>query len=111
VTRCRSLAPDALDALKDYPWPGNVRELENIVERAMILSEGEVIRGADIVSCLKGGSSSGNRPKDSSLAEVERCHILKVLADSGANKAQAARSLGIDVKTLYNKLRDYEAAS
>ncbi|MBI2386017.1 MAG: sigma-54-dependent Fis family transcriptional regulator [Elusimicrobia bacterium] len=111
VTRSRSLSPEALAILTDYPWPGNVRELENIVERAMILSEGEVIRGADIASCLKGGSPSGNRPKDSSLAEVERCHILKVLAATGANKTQAARSLGIDVKTLYNKLRDYEAAS
>jgi DNA-binding NtrC family response regulator len=111
VTRSRSLSPDALDALKDYPWPGNVRELENIIERAMILSEGEVIQREDISSCLKGGPSSGGRPKDASLAEVERCHILKVLADAGANKAQAARSLGIDVKTLYNKLRDYEAAA
>lgn len=111
VTRSRSLSPDALDALKDYPWPGNVRELENIIERAMILSEGEVIRREDIASCLKGGPASGDRPKDASLAEVERCHILKVLADAGANKAQAARSLGIDVKTLYNKLRDYEAAA
>jgi len=111
VSRSRRLSPDALDALKDYPWPGNVRELENIIERAMILSEGEVIGRDDISSCLKGGSSSGERPKDSSLAEVERCHILKVLAAKGANKAQAARSLGIDVKTLYNKLRDYGAAS
>ena len=112
VTRSRSLSPDALDALKEYPWPGNVRELENIIERAMILSEGEVIRRGDITSCLQGTSSpSETRPKDNSLAEVERCHILKVLAAEGANKAQAARSLGIDVKTLYNKLRDYEAAA
>ena len=111
VTRSRSLSPDALDALQGYAWPGNVRELENIIERAMILSEGEVIRREDIASCLRGGPATGDRPKDASLAEVERCHILKVLADAGANKAQAARSLGIDVKTLYNKLRDYEAAA
>ncbi|MBI3565609.1 MAG: sigma-54-dependent Fis family transcriptional regulator [Elusimicrobia bacterium] len=111
ATRCRSLSPAALDALKDYPWPGNVRELENVIERAMILSEGDSIMGADIAACLKGSYSAGERPKDSSLAEVERCHILKVLAASGANKAQAARALGIDVKTLYNKLREYEAAS
>jgi DNA-binding NtrC family response regulator len=65
----------------------------------------------DISSCLKGSASAAERPKDASLAEVERCHILKVLAAAGANKTQAARSLGIDVKTLYNKLRDYEAAS
>ena len=109
VTRSRSLSPDALDVLKDYPWPGNVRELENIIERAMILSEGEVIRREDIASCLQGASPAGVRPKDDSLAEVERCHILKVLAAEGGNKAQAARSLGIDVKTLYNKLREYEA--
>ncbi|MDP3544310.1 MAG: sigma-54 dependent transcriptional regulator [Elusimicrobiota bacterium] len=111
ASRSRSLSPEALELLAGYPWPGNVRELENIIERAMILSEGELIRGEDIASCLRGGSSSEARPKDASLAEVERCHILKILADSGANKAQAARSLGIDVKTLYNKLRDYEAAS
>ena len=109
MTRSRSLSPDSLDALKDYPWPGNVRELENIIERVMILSEGEVIRREDIAACLQGTSSSGDRPKDDSLAEVERCHIHKVLAAEGGSKAQAARSLGIDVKTLYNKLRDYEA--
>lgn len=111
VTRSRVLSPDALDALKSYPWPGNVRELENLIERAMILSEGEVIRRADIASFLKVASAPGDPPKDDSLAEVERCHILKVLAAAGANKAQAARILGIDVKTLYNKLRDYEAAA
>lgn len=110
-TRSRSLSPDAVGILTAYPWPGNVRELENIIERAMILSEGDVIRREDIASCLRGASPVGAQPKDSSLAEVERCHILKVLAEAGANKAMAARSLGIDVKTLYNKLRDYEADS
>lgn len=110
ASRCRRLSPEALAALKEYAWPGNVRELENIVERAMILSEGEVIGRADIASCLRGGAAAASGPKDSSLAEVERFHILKVLAESGANKAQAARSLGIDVKTLYNKLREYGTA-
>ncbi len=108
--RNRRFSPDALEVLTDYPWPGNVRELENIIERAVILSEGDEILREDLTSCLQGTSFVGERPRDSSLAEVERCHILKVLAVAGANKAQAARSLGIDVKTLYNKLRDYEAA-
>jgi DNA-binding NtrC family response regulator len=101
----------ALDALTRYAWPGNVRELKNTVERMKILSEGSVVDLPDIPREVLGVDSPdeiASTDPELSLADLERRHILNVLRHLDGNKTQAARSLGISTRTLYNKLSEYE---
>jgi len=116
----RTVVPEALAALTAYPWPGNVRELRNIIERSLILCRGDDITPDDLPSALvRGGAQNdalGRRGEPTydlavPLAEVERRHILRVLGANGGNKVRTARILGINVKTLYNKLKAYESAA
>jgi two-component system response regulator AtoC len=107
-----SLSADARAALASHDWPGNVRELENAVERALLFQPGDVLTAADI-DLGRGGSTAppgaAATPSDSpaSLAQVEREHILRVLADCGHNQTRAAALLGIGRRTLYRKLREF----
>jgi DNA-binding NtrC family response regulator len=101
----RDFAPEALAALGAYGWPGNVRELENVVERAVILCEGERVERADLA--LPAAAHAGERAAPGSLEDVEREHILRVLREAGGNQSRASQLLGIDRKTLYLKLRKY----
>jgi two-component system response regulator AtoC len=95
----------ALNILKNYTWPGNVRELENVIERAVILSDTEVIRPEDISISQIAHIEEGQK---ASLDEVERSHILRILRETGWNQSRASQILGIDRKTLYLKLKKYE---
>ena len=95
---------EAMALLMSYPFPGNVRELRNLLERAMVVSPGPLIGPADL-SIPVGASQS-----DDSLDSVERLHITRVLEQSGGNVSHAARVLGIDRVTLYNKIRNIPAA-
>ncbi len=108
--RVTGFSPEARDLLLKYPWPGNVRELANAVERALVVChEGEIepkhlpiaTRGPE----GEGGSGPGD---DLSLQAMERQHILRVLKLSDFNITHAARTLGIDRVTLYNKMRKYK---
>jgi DNA-binding NtrC family response regulator len=92
---------EAMALLMSYPFPGNVRELRNLLERAMVVSPGPLIGPADL-SIPVGVSQS-----DDSLDSVERLHITRILEQSGGNVSHAARVLGIDRVTLYNKIRKY----
>jgi len=103
--RARTIAPDALRLVVDYPWPGNVRELANTIERLMILSPGDVIGPEDLPPNIQ--SSSGQAGGPASLAEMERLHVTRVLAETGGRKMKAARLLGIDLKTLNSKIKRY----
>ncbi len=94
-------SPDAMAALVAYPWPGNVRELANAIERAVVLCRGEKIEVGHFPFVVHSG------PIDHSLAVVEQAHIRQVLAGCSHNVAQAARELGIDRVTLYNKMKKY----
>ncbi|MCL5022200.1 MAG: sigma-54 dependent transcriptional regulator [Nitrospirae bacterium] len=98
-------APGALDSLKLSPWPGNVRELENVIERAVILCEAGKIGPEDLSIPFTPVvlEASGN----STLEEIERDYILKVLQESNGNQSKASQVLGIDRKTLYLKLKKY----
>jgi len=69
------------------------------------VTDGDTVELKDVSGCLRADATE--RPRDASLAEVEKAHILSVLTDAGGNKAKAARTLGVDVKTLYNKLKKY----
>jgi len=93
----------ALQALLDYHWPGNVRELENVVQRLVLMTEGETIEAADLPSVMRFNALHGSG-LTRTLAEVEAEYIRNVLAAVGGNKTKAARILGIDRKTLREKL-------
>ncbi len=97
----------ALKALMNYPWPGNVRELENLIHRLIVMKDGSVMDVPDLPAHMRFSIDRGsglNRP----LAEVEREHIRNVLSSTGGNKTRTAKILGIDRKTLREKLKDLE---
>ena len=98
-------SPQALEALNNYRWPGNVRELENVVERAVIICDSETL-GVEDLSIPQTSLISKNT-SHSSLEEIEREHILKVLRQTDWNQSRASQLLGIDRKTLYLKLRKF----
>ncbi len=94
----------ALRALRDYYWPGNIRELENVVQRLVVMTGEDVIDVADLPSLMRF-SATGDVGLDRTLAEVEADYILRVVARVGGNKTRAAAILGIDRKTLREKLK------
>jgi two-component system response regulator PilR (NtrC family)/two-component system response regulator HydG len=119
----RALHETARKALLGYGWPGNVRELENVIERAVALVEGPLVRVDDlpplapIVRERRPAEGEGEADpfaaalaRGLTLAELERDYIMKVLAAEGGNKTRAAQRLGLDRKTLYRKLEEYAAS-
>jgi len=98
---------DVLQALGRYSWPGNVRELENIVQRILVMTDGEVVDVADLPQQMRFSAARG-KGLDRTLAEVELDHIRNVLASVEGNKTRAARTLGISRKTLREKLKSPE---
>ena len=97
--------------LESHPWPGNVRELRNVIERAVIVARSGWIEPRHLPPYLQasapGSKSTLTLPAGTTLAEAERMLILQTLERVGNNKAEAARQLGLDVKTIRNKLRSY----
>ncbi|HHQ49676.1 MAG TPA: sigma-54-dependent Fis family transcriptional regulator, partial [Acidobacteria bacterium] len=107
--RVTGFSAEARDLMLRYPWPGNVRELANAVERALVVChEGEIEPRHLPIATHGSGEESGAAPGgDLSLQAVERQHILRVLKLSDFNITHAAKTLGIDRVTLYNKMRKY----
>jgi len=103
-------------AIESHNWPGNVRELENAVERAVILSErGKQIEG-DLLGLKSDSVKSSNDPGKSisdsdgeleSMEDVEKRHIKNILDACGGNRSNAAKKLGLNVRTLRNKIKQY----
>lgn len=110
----RSIAPKALDALRRYRWPGNVRELGNLIERAVVLSDGPVL-GVEAFPPEARREAAGAAPNAQgappldplSLQEAERQCILRAMEATGWKKGEAARLLGISWPTLNKKLSEY----
>ena len=104
------IAPAALERLRSYHWPGNVRELMNVMQRAFIMAD-EVIDTrhlpADLARTKVQSGPLLTLRVGSTVAEAERELILATLARCGGTKERAAEMLGISLKTLYNRLRDY----
>ncbi len=99
------VSPEAMVALLVHDWPGNVRELRNALERgAVVAAQAGLLRPADLgLAGAPGATPAG----PSSLEEIERRHVGSVLAHCAGNVSQAARLLGIDRVTLYNKMKKY----
>jgi Nif-specific regulatory protein len=106
--------PEAMRMLSDYRWPGNVRELRNVIERGLILSDGEVINAGSlglnlITTPVADSVSRGDEDVEMlSLAEVEKRHIQRVLEKVDGNRKAAAEILQIHRTTLYKKIEVYE---
>jgi DNA-binding NtrC family response regulator len=100
-----TVSADAEAVLLGHRWPGNVRELENAVERAMVVGRGPEIGVRDLPVTAQNGAADGPQPR--SLEALEKEHIGRVLGECSGNVTRAARILGIDRATLYNKLRRY----
>ncbi len=98
---------DALQVLRNYQWPGNVRELENVIQRLVVMTEGDLIEVPDLPSLMRFSALRESGLKRT-LAEVEAEHIRNVLSSVDGNKSRAAEILGIDRKTLREKLRSVE---
>jgi two-component system, NtrC family, response regulator HydG len=108
--RALRLSPDALERLLRYPWPGNVRELENAMERAAILTRTGSVEPDDLPPHVSAGLQLGPSPalpKQITLADAERDHILQTLERFGGNHSGAAEALGIGRTTLWRKLKEY----
>jgi DNA-binding NtrC family response regulator len=109
-----ALTPEAEEVLTTYRWPGNVRELRSVIERAVILTEGERIPPAAVTVGAPGSERAADADAPGapglSLDELERRHIHRVLSFAGGNKSQAARLLKISRTTLWAKLKEYGLA-
>ncbi len=96
----------ALDALKNYFWPGNVRELQNLIHHLIILNDEDNIDISDLLPAIRYQVSNIHTPAfNKTLNEIEQEYILNVLASVKNNKTEAAKILGIDRKTLREKLK------
>jgi DNA-binding NtrC family response regulator len=105
------ISPEALGLLEAYSFPGNVRELENIIERAVAIGAGPVVRDADLPEDLRSLTIRVFRRRDGripTLEEQERDYIRWVLAETNGNQTAAAQALGIDRVSLWRKLKRFE---
>lgn len=107
----RGFVPETMACLERYAWPGNVRELENVIERVVSLSRGPLVLPSDLPDAVRRAAdapqagvegmvmgASGARP---TLEQMEKRYLQQVLQETGGNKVQAAKVLGIDRRTLY----------
>ena len=105
---------DAMDRLLTYPWPGNVRELEHMVERAVVLGRGDVVRVEDLPGPLRGETSTlldvgipEGRSFQEAKAEFEKAFLERVLRTHRGNITRAAQVVGLDRANLYGKIRKH----
>jgi two-component system response regulator HydG len=103
----RGLSPDALELMLRHDWPGNVRELENTVERLVVLSSGPYLEPADLVFAGTILTPGRGTSAGLSLRDLERDHIIQTLQRFDGHRSDTARALGIDRKTLREKLKRY----
>jgi DNA-binding NtrC family response regulator len=99
-------SPEAAERLRAFDWPGNVRQLQNEVQRAVLLCEGKMVESADL-SITAAPSEGGGDTSFTLLEGVERNTIVQMLKETGGNKLETAKRLGIGRQTLYNKIKAY----
>ena len=115
----KGISSKAVQALLSYDWPGNVRELENCMERAVVMAESDSIHLADLPLALQGGGAEEvilqqgraegaiSLQMGRTMREVEKNYILRTLKEVGGNRTRAAEVLGISVRGLRDKLKEY----
>jgi two-component system NtrC family response regulator len=109
--RIGSMSKEFLDRLQQHEWKGNIRELKNVIERAVILSDGPQLNVEDLpVEFHYSGTQPSGTLSAFDLASVEKLHIQRVLNHTRGNKTEAARLLNIGLTTLYRKIEEYRIA-
>jgi DNA-binding NtrC family response regulator len=104
----RCFKPEAIERLTAFDWPGNVRQLQNEVQRTVLLCEGNEVAVTDLsVANAKVGNADGTDTSFTLLEGVERNAIIQTLKETGGNKLETAKRLGIGRQTLYNKIKAY----
>jgi DNA-binding NtrC family response regulator len=104
----RGFQQSAIDRLTNFDWPGNVRQLQNEVQRAVLLCETDEIAASDLsVTRPKPGGEEAPDTNFTLLEGVERNAIVNMLKETGGNKLETAKRLGIGRQTLYNKIKAY----
>lgn len=98
--------PEASEALRANDWPGNVRQLQNEIQRAVLMCEGTVLDTRDL-SIVNQASAPENSPDLTLMEAMERNTIIQMLTETGGNKLETAKRLGIGRQTLYNKIKIY----
>jgi len=112
----KRLSPEALELLSRYPWPGNVRQLRNVMESVVVFHQGELIQPADLPVEVRessalappGGPVQVVAGEPRTMADIERQAILETLDRTGGHRARAADILGIGLRTLQRKLKEYK---
>ena len=103
-----TLSEDYLSALENNPWKGNIRELKNVIERSVILADGDLLDLDTLPVDLQYGKLNSQQLSAFSMASAEKLHIQKILNHTGGNKAETARLLEIGIATLYRKMELYK---
>ena len=110
---CR-FGPDALNKLQSYSWPGNVRELQNIIQRTILIAGSDLIRASDIPISYEKRTQTldwvKSLPIGCKMREVETHFIIETLKNHSGNRTHAAKTLGISLRTLRNKINEFTAA-
>jgi DNA-binding NtrC family response regulator len=101
------ISDEAMRYLQSYPWPGNVRELRNILERALLLGDQQLLTPQDLHFDVRADTDRLDDGTISTLEEVERTHIARALRILGGHVPEAAKALGIPRSTLYSKIKEY----
>lgn len=105
-----AITPETMQALMAYSWPGNVRELRNVMERMVVLAQGNKLTKRDLPPGLRQdplGQPGSARPAAASLEEANRQMIIATLEAQQGNRTRAAQQLGISRRTLQRKLREF----
>lgn len=110
----RGVSPGVMDLLSRYPWPGNIRELENTVKQAIILGGGSMVTSEHLPVAVRTGYQEGatgsaldSRPLREAVSELERRMIAQALAETGGNRTEAAKRLGLSRRALIYKIEEY----
>jgi len=112
----KRLSPEALEILSRFPWPGNVRELRNVIESVVVFHQGDVVQPSDLpvevressTLAAPGGPVQVVAGEPRTMADIERQAILETLSRTGGHRARAADILGIGLRTLQRKLKEYK---
>jgi transcriptional regulator with PAS, ATPase and Fis domain len=103
-----AISDDFLQKLENYSWPGNIRELKNIIERSVILSNGDTLTSDVLPYEMQHQPEKTTKSMSAfSMQSIEKLHIQKVFNYTKGNKAETARLLEIGIATLYRKLEEY----
>jgi two-component system response regulator HydG len=108
--KIKGFSPEALERLSEHGWPGNVRELENVIERSVVMCDGELITPESLPVSLTTPQKAVVRIPGSTFAEIERHAILSTLEAVGGSTTRAARMLDISVRTIQYRLHEYGLA-